>query len=379
MIRTDCPFQTFMFEPKQGWSCPFPALDSPQTLVVAFGASSLIDDPAPMTELRRAFPSSHLIGCSTSGQFVGDRLFDGGIAVSLFRFRRTRLATAYAPIRSAEDSVRAGDTLARQLAGPDLRAVFVLSDGLNINGSELIRGLSASLPQSVVITGGLAGDGDRFKRTWVLRNGCPESGFVTAVGFHGRHIRIGHGSQGGWDVFGPERIVTRAKGNVLYELDNEPALPLYKRYLGELASGLPSTALLFPLAVRPARQSDHPIVRTVLGVNEQDGSMTFAGDITEGHLAQLMRANFDRLISASAESAKTASEASPCLAIAVSCVGRRLILGERTEEELNAVLESLPAGSQVAGYYSYGEISPSGIGDCGLHNQTMTLTTFSET
>jgi hypothetical protein len=143
----------------------------------------------------------------------------------------------------------------------------------------------------VVVTGGLAGDGDRFQQTWIITDGTPHSGFVCAAGLYGEQIRIGHGSMGGWDIFGPERTVTRSDGNVLYELDGRPALELYKEYLGERASGLPATGLLFPLSLRTDSSNGESIVRTILAVDEESQSMTFAGDIPEGARAQLMKAN----------------------------------------------------------------------------------------
>jgi hypothetical protein len=247
-----------------------------------------------------------------------------------------------------------------------------------------VRGLNAILPSSVVVTGGLAGDGDRFERTWVIRDGIPHSGFVSAIGFYGERLRIGYGSKGGWDIFGPERLVTRAERSILYELDGKPALELYKKYLGDRAAGLPATALLFPLALRADSSDEKRIVRTILAVDETTQSMTFAGDIPQGYLAQLMKANFDRLVDGAAGAALMVREhqqeapADPVLAIAISCVGRRLVLGEHTEDELEATLDGLPEGTQQIGFYSYGEIAPYGTGHCDLHNQTMTLTTISE-
>jgi hypothetical protein len=364
------------------WSAPLPALDSERTLVLAFGAPSYIENPRPLDQIREAYPASHIAGCSTSGEILQTSLHDESIALAVIRFAHTRLSTVAAPVRSPEGSFAAGQEIARRLEGAGLRAVLVFSDGLTVNGSELVRGLNSILPPSVVITGGLAGDGSRFKSTWVLRAGRPAGGFVTAVGLYGDRVRVGHGSKGGWDVFGPERLVTRSAGSVLYELDGRPALPLYKDYLGELAAGLPATALLFPLALRDGPTDDKRLVRTILGVDDATGSMTFAGDIPQGYLAQLMRANFDRLIEGAAESAiMTASTGRgdrPCLALAVSCVGRRLVLGERTEEELERAAEILPAGSKQIGFYSYGEISPYSTGRCDLHNQTMTITTIAE-
>jgi hypothetical protein len=263
-----------------------------------------------------------------------------------------------------------------------LKGILVFSDGLRVNGSELVRGLNSEVSTSVVVTGGLAGDGDRFRRTWVLQDRWPQTGFVTAVGFYGDRIRIGHGTKGGWDRFGPERRVTRSKKNILFELDDRPALQLYKDYLGDRASGLPATGLLFPLALRTNNTDTKSLVRTILAVNEPEQSLTFAGDIPEGSLAQLMKANFDRLIQGASEAASfTKLSAGGCactLAIAISCVGRRLVLGSRTEEEIEATLDVLPKGTQQIGFYSYGEILPYMAGTCDLHNQTMTLTTLSE-
>jgi hypothetical protein len=251
-----------------------------------------------------------------------------------------------------------------------------------VNGSQLVRGLNDALPAGVVVTGGLAADGDRFTRTWVLHEGAPASGVVSAVGFYGEHVRFGHGCRGGWDIFGPERTVTRSRDNVLFELDGKPALDLYKSYLGDRAAGLPATALLFPLALRSGSDDANRLVRTVLAVDEAAQSMTFAGDIPEGALAQLMRANFDRLIEGAGDAGRSSSlspgDEQPTLAIAVSCVGRRLVLGERTEEEIEATFDTLPKLSQQVGFYSYGELSPLVGANCDLHNQTMTITTISE-
>jgi hypothetical protein len=243
--------------------------------------------------------------------------------------------------------------------------------------------LSSVLDPAVVVTGGLAGDGDRFSRTWVLVDGRPSAGQAVAVGLYGDSVRIGHGSKGGWDVFGPEREVTRSEGNVLYELDGKPALKLYKEYLGDLAAELPASALLFPLAVRAiGGTAEERVVRTILGVDEATSSMVFAGDVPRGAFAQLMRANFDRLVQGASDAALMTREAevdgAAVLSIAISCVGRRLVLRQRVEEETEAALEILPPGTRQVGFYSYGELSPHTNGTCELHNQTMTLTTLAE-
>jgi hypothetical protein len=374
---------TFNYQTDIGWSVDqFPPLDSEDTLVIVFGAPEFIDNPDCLVEISRAYPSSAVIGCSTAGEIFDTTVHDHSLSVAVVGFKETKVETAGSQARSAQESFAAGESLAEQLFRPTLRGVFVLSDGTYINGSELVRGLNSVLPESVVVTGGLAGDGERFERTWVLRDGEPQAGCVSAVGFYGKGVCIGHGSKGGWDIFGPERRVTCAEGNILYELDGKPALQLYKEYLGELAVGLPATALLFPLALKTEMAGTESVVRTVLAVDESKNSMIFAGDIPEGQMAQLMKANFDRLIDGAAGAAlqtwQSNPQNKPMLSIAISCVGRRLVLGERTEEELEAALEIFPSGTLQVGFYSYGEISPYTEGFCDLHNQTMTLTTITE-
>ena len=354
--------------------------DPEKSLVILFGASSFLDSPDRVQEVCRTFSGIPVIGCSTSGEVFGSEIKDESLVGGILQFEWTTVHTATVAIPNPSSSFQVGQQLANDLLRPDLRGILVLSDGLQVNGSELICGMNAVLPESVVITGGLAGDGDRFKQTWVIQNNAPIGGVVTAVGIYGDHIRLGHGSMGGWDYLGPERRVTRSDGNVLYELDGKPALQLYKEYLGERASGLPATALHFPLALKQEGPGDDYLVRTVLAVDETEQSLTFAGNIPQNSLVQLMRGNFDRLISGASEAAHmTKSENQPnTLAIAITCVGRRLVLGERTEEEIEATLEVLPPETQQIGFYSYGELSPYGNGRCDLHNQTMTLTTISE-
>jgi hypothetical protein len=365
------------------WSAAFPSLDSTSTLVVVFGAPELPDLKRALGELRAAFPNARLVGCSSAGEIAGAKVLDASLSVAIARFDRTTLEVAVTQVDGPDDSHSAGVRLAKALERPDLRGVVLLSDGLAVNGSALVAGVNATVAPDVVVTGGLAGDGSRFQKTWVLDGAEPKRGVVSAVGLYGDRVAIGHGSKGGWDKFGPERKVTRSKANVLFELDGEPALKLYKSYLGDRAEGLPATGLLFPLALRASAGEAKTLVRTILAIDEAEQSLTFAGDVPEGQLVQLMRANFDRLVEAAGDAARRASQpigGAPrdTLAIAISCIGRRLVLGERIEEELEAALDDLPADTRQIGFYSYGEICPYEAGASDLHNQTMTLTTIAE-
>lgn len=374
---------TYQYSSAVGWNVPLNAeLDSENTLLIIFGAADLEPLKAGLDDLRGVFRCALWIGCSTAGEIYGSTLNDNTLTVAVVRFSKTTARLAAYQNTHAASSFQAGASLANQLAAPDLKAVFVISDGLSVNGSELVKGLSSRLPKGVIVTGGLAGDGSRFQQTWVMVDKIAQSDYITAVGLYGEYLGVSHGSQGGWDVLGPKREVTRAQGNVLFTLDGQPALELYKKYLGERAAGLPATGLLFPLAIRNELEEDGLTVRTILAVNEEDQSITFAGDIPQGGVVQLMRANFDRLIDGAADAAKSISLSDfvegSLLTVAISCVGRRLVLSQRVEEEIEAVLESLPHANRLIGYYSYGELSPLASGRCDLHNQTMTLTSFWE-
>jgi hypothetical protein len=138
---------------------------------------------------------------------------------------------------------------------------------------------------------------------------------------------------------------------------------------------------LFPLSIR-ANGGNISLVRTILSVNEKDKSLTFAGNMPEGDYARLMKANFDRLIegaSTAAQNSMSKITGQPDLAILISCVGRKLVLDQRIEEEIEEVRTIYGSKTAITGFYSYGEISPSfNFLKCELHNQTMTITTLTE-
>lgn len=358
-------------------------LDSPSTLVMLFASRPALETTTLVEDVHGAFPSSVVVGCSTAGHFARELVEDDNSVLVAARFEHTSLQTATASLMAPEESFRAGQHLAEELRGPDLRAVLVLSDGTACNGTTLVAGLVETLGDDVVVFGGLAADGDAFVQTVTVANGSANSHQVVAVGLFGDRLVIRNGTGGGWDLFGPERTITAAAGSVLTVLDGEPALDLYRRYLGDRADELPGSALLFPLAIRePSANLEHRVVRTVLGIDEDNKTMTFAGDMPIGWRAQLMRANFDSLVDGAADAAEAATEPAgvlgDSLCLGISCVGRRLVLGSRIEDELDAVAEILEDNTTFAGFYSYGELAPGVTGKSELHNQTMTLALLGE-
>lgn len=333
-----------------------------------------------LQKLRDKYPDSIIIGCSTAGEICDVHVVENQTVVTAVHLEQANAMYHSAVVENPEASYSAGFKLGKCFNEDDLKHVFVLSEGLQVNGTKLSEGLKESLPPQVSVSGGLAGDGARFGSTYIIDNEARQlEKAVVAIGFYG-NISVGCASVGGWQPFGIERRVTRAKNNVVFEIDHQPALQLYKSFLGSQADGLPASGLLFPLSMRNARDGK-PLVRTILGINENEQSLTFAGDIPLGASVKLMKANVNNLIDGAEQAAKASGQSAENteFSVLVSCIGRKLVLKQLVEEEIEVVRKVQGDNATLAGFYSYGEIAPFGQEDrCELHNQTMTITTYSE-
>lgn len=359
-----------------GWETPPPSARA-ATLVLAFSDTAYFRSRDCFKDLRSIFPSAHILGCSSSGSISGTHITDNDVVVTAITLEKSRVKLVRADAKPGADLQALAAGMMSDLHSSDLRHAFVLSDGLSVNGSDLARGLNSI---GVSVTGGLAGDGARFTSTWVMADAPAAQNVVAIIGFFGE-ITAKCGCVAGWREFGAERLVTRSSGNVVYEIDYKPALMVYTKYLGDLAKDLPSSGLRFPLSIRLTGQ-DEPVIRTLLAVDAEAQSLTFAGDVPQGAFCRLMKTDIDSLIDGSGMAAAAANSCTggkPGLCLIVSCVGRRLVMGQLTEEELDIVHERLGPSYAVTGFYSYGELAPfANVDGCRLHNQTMTLTTLSE-
>jgi len=358
-------------------------IDPGAQVVLVFGNAGLFRSECCFSQLRTRFPQAHIFGCSSGGAIQDTRVLDDQIVATALTFDHTEVRAAREPVSTFDDSYSAGQRLIRQFDPKGLSHVLVLADGLKVNGSDLVEGMTSVLPLGTRISGGFAADGDQLSKTYVWCNGEPEEAAAVALGFYGDRLTVGVCATGGWGPFGPDRLITKSRKNVLYEFDGRPALELYKRYLGDHAAGLPATGLMFPLDLRVRDDSDR-VLRSLLSIDEKEQSITFAGNVPEGAYARFMMGYVDELVDGTQRAARSSLQqlhgVAPTFSLLVSCNARRSVLKQRVEEEVEAVREILSPGTTLAGFYSYGEIAPPETGGTSvLHNETMVVISFAET
>lgn len=351
-------------------------------LVLVFGNRFLLEEENLYQEIKEMFPNGNIVFGSTSGEIIEDKVSENTIVLTAIEFEKSSYLVKSKNVKEFNNNeLDLGSQLISEFPKKDLKHVYIISEGSTVNGSALIEGIEKEKHISIGLSGGLCGDDARFEKTLASYNSNPKEGEIVAVGFYGNTLEITSANYGGWTGFGPERIITKSKGNVLYELDGKPALDLYKKYLGDKAKELPKSALLYPLSVKITEDSQ-PIVRTIINIDEDTNTMILAGDVPQGSTVQLMMSTVDDIAEGASIAAKYAirnRENLPQLALLVSCVGRKLVMDQRTEEEVEEVLDVIGNQSKIIGYYSYGEMAPfEGNNACMLHNQTMTLTLISE-
>ena len=344
--------------------------NSKVNLLLLFGDCEYFKTKQMFDEVRDIYPNAIIVGCSTSGSIIGDNISDNDIIATAIIFEKD-ISLKVITIDDMDEDLIINEAIKLK----DSKHTFVLSCGL-ISGDVIAKSFNKA---GVVISGGLAGDGTRFGNTYVIANDIAKQNRIVAIGFYGDDLIIKTGCYAGWDEFGPEKIITKAENNIIYEIDNEPALTLYRRYLGDEAVNLPSSGLRFPINIRE-NESERPIIRALLNINNSDNSIILAGDAPVGYFAKFMKTNIDNLIDnaiLAAQDAKFETTENNHLTIAVSCIGRRIVLGQIVEEELEVVADTLKG--YMTGFYSYGELAPfHNTTVCKLHNETITLTTIYE-
>lgn len=355
-------------------------------LVLAFSSVKRFSEGKLQAFLKARYPTAQVIGCTTSGEINANGVFDDSIQISAIMWEKVVQRVAQTKMSGMQNSFETAALLGKQLKADTLKALLVISDGLNVNGSELLKGFQSVLGE-IPIIGGLAGDGGAFVKTLQLFNDTVSDGMIIAVGLYGDSLIVSSGALGGWKPYGPPRKITKSEKNIVYEMDGKPALPLYRMYIGEAFSkGLPGTGLKFPLAIIEDGKRDVEKIRTLLAVDADNNSLTFAGNVEEGETVRLCQTNHDRLVEGAGAAAELVMEGlgenktnQTGLALCVSCVGRKGVMAELVVDEVKQVQQILGAKTNITGFYSYGELAPRpNTSDSVLHNQTMTIGYLSE-
>jgi hypothetical protein len=363
------------------WECLGGQYILKEPLVLIFGHRFLLEDEMNYKELRTRFPDGHLVFGSSCGELVGSSVNNEHITVTAIELERTTFEVKAFNIKDSKgDSEIAGRAVVKKLNPSGLKHIFVISEGSFVNGSALTKGMQEALPK-IMITGSLCGDDARFEKTLASYNEAPKEGEIVVIGFYGDTFEASFSIYSGWTPFGPERLVTKSEDNILYEIDGKPALDLYKKYLGDKAKDLPGSALIYPLNIK-SQENQQSFVRTILNIDEEKNTMILAGDVPLNATVQLMMTNMNNIAAASETAAIQAMQGrdkAPQLALLISCIGRKLVLDQRVEEEIEEVRSVIGDDVIISGMYSYGEIAPFyGERSCKLHNQTMAITLISE-
>lgn len=352
-------------------------------LVLVFGSVKRFSEAKLQSTLKARYPTAQIIGCSTSGEITASGVYDDSLQITAILWEKAIQRVTHTKMTGMQNSFETAVTLAKQLKSDSLKAVLVYSDGLNVNGSELLEGFKSELGETPIM-GGMAGDGFNFNKTLQLFNDTSSDGLVIAVGLYGNSLIAATGVGRGWKPYGPPRKVTKSNKNVVLELDGKPALPLYNMYIGaHSAKELPGSGLKFPFAVIEEGKRDIEKIRTLLAIDPKTNSLTFAGNVDEGETVRLCQSTHDRLVEGAGDAAHLVTNHANInqtgLAICVSCVGRKGIMADLVADEVKLVQQILGNQTAITGFYSYGEFAPRpDTNDSVLHNQTMTIGYLSE-
>jgi len=352
-------------------------------LVLVFGSVKRFGEAKLQSTLKERYPTAQIIGCSTSGEITASGVFDDSLQITAVLWEKTVQRVTHTKMSGMQNSFETAAGLAKQLKADSLKAVLVYSDGLNVNGSELLEGFKSVLGE-IPIMGGMAGDGFNFSKTVQIFNESIGDGLVIAVGLYGNHLIAATGVGRGWKPYGPPRKVTKSEKNIVLELDGKPALPLYNLYIGaHSAKDLPGSGLKFPFAIIEEGKRDIEKIRTLLAIDPKTNSLTFAGNVDEGETVRFCQSTHDRLVEGAGDAAHLVKDNTNMnqngLAVCVSCVGRKGVMAELVADEVKLVQQILGNQTAITGFYSYGEFAPRpDTSDSVLHNQTMTIGYLSE-
>ncbi len=359
-------------------------LDGPPSILWVFSSASY-DQQHLLEGIRTVAMDVPLIGCTTDGEISSAGLTDESVVILALASHDVRFHTAYVPFLS-QDSFIAGRRIGEAFQNRDCQYLQIFSDGLTGNAVRIIEGIQSVLGKNIIISGGTSGDGGRFLRTFQYLDDQVLTDSIVAVGFCG-NFAVGTGIGCGWFPVGTAKQVTRSEGNTLYELDGQPALQVYEKFLDRFASQLPAVGVEYPLGILGTSGDDEDhgyfLCRATMGVDRETGSIRFAGDIPQGAMVKMTMGNENDVVDAARKAAgkalaslkQTSGKIQAKAIFVYSCMARKIVLGSRTGEEIAVIRKIVGDDVPIIGFYTYGEYAPSGKqNQSHFHNETVTLT-----
>lgn len=319
-----------------------------------------------------------IFGATSSGEFIDREIEEESIVMMLLDINKKYFRVCLA--ETGDGATReAGKRIG--LAGVQTfkKAAFIVaSGGVSADGEMVVRGIEDGAGEGVTIFGGLAGDDLNMTGTYVFTNHKATDNGVVAILIDEEKVSIKGIATSGWKPVGTVRTVTKSEGNVVYTIDNEPALDIVIKYLGispsefnKVNDAIINFGVYFPIQI--LRENAPPVMRTAMLANLEDRSFICAGSVAQGSKIRFsLPPDFDvidEVVSDCIEVKKELPDADAM--VFFSCKARHLTLGPMIGEEIDAVKKMWD--KPMVGFFCYGEMGKARTGKHEFHNSTCCL------
>lgn len=330
-----------------------------------------------------------ILGATSCGEFTNGHQTEGEIALLLLELSKEHYTLLYEDIvdGSLEDTIsRLADNALKQFTNPSL---IICSTGINLKGKlfegeKLVRNLSQNLGPDKIFFGGMAGDDWTMKGSFVFTNGKDTNYGLVALVLNSDHITLKGMAITGWKPMGIARIVTKSKGNLLYEIDGKPAIELYLKYLGmsdKIAENdfkiFEELSIEYPFIVE--RDHNETVLKSPMTIDRTEKALFMDIPMPEGSKFWFTHPpEFDiveEVIEKANQLKKDANEEADALLI-FSCAGRQPILGPMATDENEGLAEVW--NTPMAGFFTYGEFGRVLNGKQNFHSGACCWVTLKE-
>lgn len=356
----------------------------PAAVALVFASADHDHEPL-LAAIQRELPGVPIVGCTGEGVIADDESNETLAAAAVMVIASDRIRFETCLIEDyGRDPVAAGAALAARVnaAGPDVRCLCVMPDGLHGNCTDLLAALHERIEVPMPIIGGAAADAMTFDTTWQYGEGRVVTGGLAALIISGPvdvEVAVSHGCA----ALGLEREVTRADGGWIHEIDGQPAWRLFQDYLGDDAADLNAEGIVHLCVGERLRHDsadyDPLVIRTPLQLDQASGALFFpGGGLTEGRTIQFTRRDPEKIRASVRDTAArlrgSHPDRAPDVVFQFDCAGRGRILwgGGASAEVVAPLRQALGRATPWIGFHTYGEIAPI-AGTPYYHNYSVAL------